>query len=148
MLRNITECTFVPCFLVQRNARDCLAINLIMHIYPSFFSNAYLFRLPSMGSIFARNYLGWGPGTLGGLYGGRHSTEFPSELPRWQPFHSLALMLSHSVVSFTSQLTYMNDYISEPFLTPLHFPDSIHELSLHCIDIILMAAFPCTTRPF
>ena len=60
-----------------------------MHIYPSFFSNAYLFRLPSMGSIFARNYLGWRPGTLGGLYGGQHSTEFPSELPRWHPFTPL-----------------------------------------------------------
>lgn len=108
-----------------------------------FFSSAYLFRLPSVGSIFARNYLGQRPGNLGGLYHGQHSTEFPSELPRWHPFHSLALMLIHSVVSYSLQLTYINDYFSEPFVTPLYFPDSIHELSLHCIDIIMMAAFSC-----
>ena len=71
------------------------------------------------------------------------SIEFPSELHGRHPFHCLAFTLSHSVVSYALQLTYINACFCEPFLTPLYFPLSIHELSSHCIDIIMMAAFPC-----
>ena len=81
---------------------------------------------------------------MGGLYQGQLALSSHQSSPDGTPFTVLhSLTLSHSVVSYALQLTYINAYFCEPFLTPLYFPLSIHELSLHCIDIIMMAAFPC-----